>query len=73
MRVPHILGSRCRACGYLNETDDEFLACVPRGLRCAGCGLSVPSPPAITDPGVDPFAQVRRHFEAIVWHEDVRG
>lgn len=71
MRVIHVLGSRCRDCGFVNEPDDRYVVCFPRALRCAGCGLSLPEPPVVTAPEVDPLAQVHRHFEALIWSEEM--
>jgi hypothetical protein len=64
--VRHFRGSRCRDCGRINEPDPGYVVCLPRGLRCEGCGKQLPEPDVITEPGVDPLAELDRHFEPLV-------
>jgi hypothetical protein len=71
MNVGHPLGSRCRHCGFINEPDENYVICVPRDMRCEDCGLSIPHPPAMIAPDVDPLEQVNRHFEPLVWREEI--
>lgn len=37
--------------------------------HCEGCGFTVPAPGFVVPHGVDPFAEVSRHFEPIFWIE----
>jgi hypothetical protein len=73
MNVRNFLGSRCRDCGFINEPDPAYVVCLPRDLRCAACGLSVPHPDVVVAPGVNPLAQVHRHFEPLIWSECARA
>ncbi len=63
--VAHVLGYRCRVCGHVSEPTPDHDAGPSLASRCAGCGLSIPRPPALG------LAQVERHFEPLIWWDEL--
>ena len=61
-----VVGYRCRACGHVSDPANGQESCAPLDSRCAGCGLPIPQ--AREPVGL---AQVERHFEPLIWWDEI--
>lgn len=65
-RGSHVVGYRCRACGHVSDSAATTEPPTPLATRCAHCGLAIAE--SRDTVGV---AEIARHFEPLVWWDEL--